>query len=282
LDVQKMISSAEEAIGWPYDSPGSNDAHGIDCSGLFVKMYKDQGRTIYHGSNTIFHNHCNQTEVLTKVSQLQPGMAVFKLKKWTGNDVGNKWYGKQPGNLSHIGFVASINPLKIIHASSEAKRVTIDSRINSWSYWGKLKDVDYGGDNMSEVTEKTETNETYATAVVFADTGSSVKMRAKPSTSCSTYYDIPIGTEVEVLNSDEDWSKIKARGREGYMMTKFLQASEAANASTLPGEETITVSKNELNQVYVKLEKALGQLFVDKKNLENAYDIIGDMLGLRG
>ena len=41
LDVKKLIKSAEECLVWPYVSPGSNDSRGIDCSGLFVKCFRD-------------------------------------------------------------------------------------------------------------------------------------------------------------------------------------------------------------------------------------------------
>lgn len=58
LNVSRMIESAREALGWPYVSPGTNDSRGIDCSGLFVKIYRDQGSSIYHGSNTIYRNRC--------------------------------------------------------------------------------------------------------------------------------------------------------------------------------------------------------------------------------
>ena len=36
LNASKLCASAEECMGWPYVSPGTNDARGIDCSGLFV------------------------------------------------------------------------------------------------------------------------------------------------------------------------------------------------------------------------------------------------------
>ena len=54
LDVKKLIASVEACLGGPYVSPGTNDSRGIDCSGLFVKAYRDQGASIYHGSNTIY------------------------------------------------------------------------------------------------------------------------------------------------------------------------------------------------------------------------------------
>ena len=78
LDVNKLIVSVEECLGWPYVSPGTNDSRGIDCSGLFVKAYRDQGASIYHGSNTIYRKYCSEKGKLSSVSQLKPGMAVFK------------------------------------------------------------------------------------------------------------------------------------------------------------------------------------------------------------
>ena len=59
-----------------YVSPGTNDSRGIDCSGLFVKAYRDQGASIYHGSNTIYRKYCSEKGKLSSVSQLKPGMAV--------------------------------------------------------------------------------------------------------------------------------------------------------------------------------------------------------------
>ena len=89
LSISKLTASAQECMGWPYVSPGSNDRNGIDCSGLFVKMYRDQGATIYHGSNTIFHEYCSETGKLSGTNQLRPGMAVFKRKEWTDADRNN-------------------------------------------------------------------------------------------------------------------------------------------------------------------------------------------------
>ena len=143
LSIQQLTASAESALGWPYVSPGSNDSHGIDCSGLFVKMYRDQGAQIYHGSNTIFHEYCKLTDKLEGIGQLEPGMAVFKVKPWTSDDSDNRWYGQEPGNVSHIGYVASVNPLRIIHASSAAGCVTTDDSIGKWKYWGLFKNVSY-------------------------------------------------------------------------------------------------------------------------------------------
>ena len=137
LKVSKMIASAESCLGWPYARPGSNDARGIDCSGLFVKIYRDQGAKIYHGSNTIYRKYCSEKGRITGAALLRPGMAVFKWKPKTPSK-----FSDGQGDFHHIGLVCSVNPLRIIHASSAAGRVIADTKLGPWTYWGWLKDVE--------------------------------------------------------------------------------------------------------------------------------------------
>ena len=62
---------------------------------------------------------------------------------------------------------------------------------------------------------------------VTAENGSSVKMRGRPSTSCGTYWDVPIGTQVEILApGPEGWTKIRYNGKDGYMRTEYLAEPE--------------------------------------------------------
>ena len=234
LNVHKMIQSAKEALGWPYVSPGTNDKNGIDCSGLYVKMYKDQGKKIYHGSNTIYHDYCSQTGKINGTAGLVPGMAAFKCKEWTDDDRSNKWYGHEPGNISHIGIVVSVNPLEIIHASSVSGMVVTDYKIGKWAYWGRLKDVDYGSSSVAPAASSEpasdwlgddvgSTDTQLVTAVVTASTGRTVKMRASASRKCDLYDDVPIGSVVTVVKKGDLWTKIDYGKRSGwYMMTEFL------------------------------------------------------------
>ena len=136
LDKNKLIESVEECLGWPYVSPGTNDSRGIDCSGLFVKAYRDQGTSIYHGSNTIYRKYCSEKGMLISVTQLQPGMAVFK---WNPNTPAK--FADGQGDFQHIGLVCSVNPLRIVHASSAAGCVTTDTKLGKRAFWGLLKDV---------------------------------------------------------------------------------------------------------------------------------------------
>lgn len=223
LDIRKLNQSAEECLGWPYVSPGTNDRNGIDCSGLLVKMYRDQGASIYHGSNTIFREYCKETGKLTSEKQLQVGMVVFKRKDWTDADKNNKWYGKEPGNLSHIGYVASVNPLRIIHASTGTMCVTTDTKIGKWAYWGKLKDVDYGGSSEPVTPVDPEpVSDPGKTMYVYAENGEPVNFRTGPSTMKSRIAKIPVGDQLTVYGSQGEWSKAEWRGKTGWIMTKFL------------------------------------------------------------
>lgn len=137
LDVQRLIEDFEACIGWPYASPGSNDERGIDCSGMFVRAYRNQGARIYHGSNTIWRRHLAEKGVILSVDDLRPGMAVFKWKEKTPEK-----FSDDLGDFCHIGLVTSVRPLRIVHASTEGMKVRADSKIGKWQYWGVLAAVD--------------------------------------------------------------------------------------------------------------------------------------------
>jgi len=133
IDIDKLIADFEDCIGWPYATPGSNDARGIDCSGMFVRAYRLQGQRIYHGSNTIWRKHLAEKGRIDSVADLQPGMAVFKWKPETPAK-----FSDDEGDFCHIGLVTSVKPLRIVHASTEGMKVKADSKLSKWKYWGVL------------------------------------------------------------------------------------------------------------------------------------------------
>lgn len=236
LDLNKMIDSAHECIGWPYESPGTNDKNGIDCSGMFVKMYRDQGAKIYHGSNTIFREYCSETGKITSAKDLQVGMAVFKCKPWTDADKGNKWYGTEPGNLSHIGFVTSVNPLEITHCTSPVAKT--DSTIGKWAYWGKLKDVDYGGSPSPAPGPDPEPTPVTKTMYVYAENGKPVNMRRKASKQAALVERVPVGASVIWQKDDGNgWAYVKYHGFVGWMMDCYLVSEPTPAPSPDPSPD---------------------------------------------
>ena len=133
IDIPQLIADFEACIGWPYASPGSNDERGIDCSGMFVRAFLLQGESIYHGSNTIWRRHLREKGEIRSVGDLRPGMAVFKWKATTPAK-----FSDGLGDFCHIGLVTSVEPLRIVHASTDGMCVKADSRIGKWRYWGVL------------------------------------------------------------------------------------------------------------------------------------------------
>ena len=60
------------------------------------------------------------------------------------------------GDFQHIGLVTSVNPLRIVHASSAAGCVTTDTKLGKWAYWGWLKDVSKADNLQHTPSEPTE------------------------------------------------------------------------------------------------------------------------------
>lgn len=101
-----------------------------DCSGLFAWAFKQLGGSIAHGSNSIYDRYCTKekgkiTDAIRK--SMIPGTAVFVDKS---------------GNKSHIGLYVG-NGKVIEAASTQAGVCTSNLTANKWTYYGKLKSVNY-------------------------------------------------------------------------------------------------------------------------------------------
>lgn len=128
-------------------------------------------------------------------------------------------------NFTHIGTVTSKHPLEITHMTSPKPKK--DTSIKGWGYFGELPWIEY--EATPEPPPEPEPQEPN-TAIVVAESGNTVKMRAKPTENCDLYWDVPIGTEVIVDEWDaktdkkgQKWSRITWKDRMGYMITDFLR-----------------------------------------------------------
>lgn len=239
IPVNALVEVFRNIIGWPYATPGSNNAQGIDCSGAFVYAYSQFGQRIYHGSNRIIREYCHDVRTITSASQLRVGMAIFKSRKDLSRmkaeyKPGGKYYDPAlPYDYYHMGLIASVSPLEIINATSP--RARIDSDLSKWCCAGYLNAVDYadegggdgdgdGGDGGGE-----STRETPFPAVVTAASGSTVNLRKSPTKSAAILYRVPLGQLVLVLDAaDATWWHVRyqqssADSITGYMMREFLQ-----------------------------------------------------------
>ena len=113
-------------LGWPYVTPGTSNAKGIDCSGAFVYAYRQFGERIYHGSNRIARIYCREMKRVTASTRLEPGMAIFKsrsdLSRMKGEyKPGGAYYDPNlTEDFYHIGLVVSASRRPLTRSSPMA------------------------------------------------------------------------------------------------------------------------------------------------------------------
>ena len=123
---------------------------------------------------------------------------------WDSYKPGGSNYNGDLRDYSHIGTVTKNYPLEITHMTSpKAKK---DTKLGNWKWYGQLPQVKTGG--VEPVAQ-------YAT--VTAPSGSTVNMRAQPSTKAA-------------LDNGGAWCKVRWSGNSGYMMTEFLLFEESEPA----------------------------------------------------
>ncbi|GHU73253.1 hypothetical protein FACS1894184_21160 [Clostridia bacterium] len=233
LDKNRLINDCMAVVGWPYESPGTNDMRGIDCSGMLVRAYRIQGASIYHGSNRIAREYCTNVKKLYRAEQLEAGMAVFK---WSpdgleGNEYkkGGKYYNRElDGNFYHIGLVTNREPLKIVHCTTPVAKV--DTALGNWSWCGYLKAVNY---NNVGNAPKLAAGQYKA----HSDSGATVNLR-----SSKYVYDnnkiayVPIGDTVTVTGIEGIWAAVEWQGKRGFIMTDYLLPADQAESEGGEGD----------------------------------------------
>ena len=223
-----------------YESGHDGSDGKSDCIGLIIGALKLAGVKWpgIHGSNWAVRNDMETFGYIASAGEMFLGEIVYKARE-PGDakyDLPERY--KNSGDLRdyyHVGVVTCIDPLCITHCTSVEGGIQRDSKQGAWKYGGKLKYVDYeeGGGDM---------HESY-TAIVMADSGSTVNLRSQPNAKSTILAKVPIGTEVSVTDYDPDpnWMNVETGGKTGYMMAKFLRPASAADDRT--EAETVTIQK---------------------------------------
>ena len=233
--IDGVISIFAEQPKYDQGCDGSNGR--CDCIGMVRGALKRNGIEAdgLGGTNYAARKTIAGLQKIKSVDQLQVGDVVLKTRGKDDPDMplpdryrkGHPDYNSTWGeiNFTHIGTVTSTNPLLITHMTSPTAKQ--DTKLGNWTYFGKLPLVDYGNEEVTEATW----------AKVYTDSGKTVKMRAKPSTMCRLYWDVPIGSDVILMEPGDTWSGIIWAGQSGYMMTKFLRTGQQATTYivSIPG-----------------------------------------------
>ena len=205
-----------------------------DCSGAFVRAYRQHGLSIYHGSNRIAREYVVQ---LLPPSYAKPGMAAFKAYK-PGDKYyalpieykpGGKHYNGDVNDYYHIGLVDD-DPAYVINAQSTRTGVARSKLANGWVCVGRLKAVQY--DEGSK--------ETMQRRVI----GGKLNLREKPDTNSNRIAQIPDGAIVTVDEYGDKWCRVEYNSKVGYAVTQFLapvpdEAPEEPPAPDAPASDEL-------------------------------------------
>ena len=235
---------------------GASNTSECDCIGMVKYGLRENGVNFStSGTNYSFRHHVENIRSISSASDLNEGDVVFKAREpgEAGYDLPAKYCQGGPeynGDLNdyyHIGVVKSVNPLQIIHMTSPSAKT--DTKIGKWGYAASLKSQ-YISDAPSPEPPGPEPTPGQQ-ATVYAENGKPVKMRAKPSTNCGLYDELPVGTKVDVVAVRSDgWTCVNYGKRQGfYIMTKFLvfdntdgDSGEDDDDDFVEYEVTVTIS----------------------------------------
>ena len=245
-----------------YKQPGDGSGGECDCIGLIIGAKRLAGGkwSGLHGTNYAVRNELIGAGPIRSAGDLYVGEIVFKVREPGDKDYKLPEKYKQGGNASngdyndyyHVGIVTSVNPLEITHCTNLDPPIVRDRKLGRWSWGGALKGIDYGG----TAPVKDEVRE--MVTLSGGNVKSPINMRENKSVLSKRIAEIPQNTEVELLEAGPEWSRVSYSGKTGYVLTKFVQSGSEDETGN---GDTILVSRVEL---------------------ERAYDIIGDLLGLRG
>jgi len=180
-----------------------------DCSGLFAKVFQDNGGRMYHGSNTMLDSWCVAKGKLaggkrTDGQELLPGTAVFTEKGARHNHVG-----------LYIGG-------GLVIEAAGARDGVITSKITNkkWKCWGELRGVNYAR-KADDDDGKKEGSVMFAT-VSGGNMGLPINMRAGKSASTALVEQIPQGSTVTVIDTGDEWMRCQYNGHTGYIKAEFV------------------------------------------------------------
>ena len=221
-------------------SDGKSDCIGLIIGALALAWFRWPG---VHGSNWAARNAMDGLDHIPDATKMFLGEIVYKAKEpgEEGYKLPDRY--KDSGDLRdyyHVGVVTSVQPLEITHCTSVAGGIKRDTALGAWRWGGKLKYVDYAEQEGPDM-------ETPYTAIVTADSGRTVNLRAKPDMKSTIIARVAIGEAVTVLDELGEWAKVSFSGKSGYMMDKYLLPDYSDDEPNDENGETVLVNRELLD-----------------------------------
>ena len=223
---------AEEKPTYRLGHDGSDGA--CDCIGLIIGAIRRAGGKWAgtHGSNWAARNAMDTLHAVSDQGDLQVGQAVFKAAEpWqSGYNLPDRYKGDaDTRDYYHVGVVRSVSPLEIVHCTGPG--IVHDSKMGKWNFAGWLRMVSRGNDEGE--AEKMQT------AVVIAESGSTVNLRKTPHGALEDR--VPVGSTAQVLDTMDGWARVTVDGKTGWMDKRYLQMQDGADDASGDAEDSSEV-----------------------------------------
>lgn len=252
--LDKTQEIAKENPQYAHGGDGTNGR--CDCIGLIIGAIRRAGGkwTGLHGSNWAARNAMAALHEIRTASDLRLGWAIYKYRDVfdVNYDLPTRYDGQtDERDYYHVGVVVSVNPLQIMHCTSGSggSGIKVDTEIGKWRMGGPLKAVQYD----EEVVDMEQ-------MMVTATEGSTVNLRALPSTSAVVLERVQVGTVVDVLSTQGVWCDIKLpNGKRGWMIGTFLAKAEnkPETDQSAPDTITLTISREAAKYLLERLKEVV-------------------------
>lgn len=238
-----------------YESGGNGSGGKCDCIGLIIGALGLAGFLWpgTHGSNWAARNAMSTFERIADAGKMFLGEIVYKAREPGESGYALPSRYENSGDLRdyyHVGVVTGVDPLEITHCTSVEGGIKRDNALGNWRWGGKLKYVDYNEQEEPDM-------ETPYQAIVTADNGKTVNLRAKPDIKSTIIARVTVGATVTVLDEMGEWDKVSHSGKTGYMMDKYLWP---VNDDEAPDDENVTISRAELEIWADSMESLLDEI----------------------
>lgn len=229
---------------------GASDTKECDCIGMTKYGLRENGvKFSTTGTNDTYRNHVTDQRDIKSVSDLHFGDVVFKALKpgESGYDLpakyqkGGSGYNGDLTDYNHIGTVASVDPLEIIHMTSPTAKT--DTEIGKWKKVAALK-PEYISDSSPEPGPEPDPDPEPSpepevrTLYVYAKNGEPVNLRKAPDIHAALVEKVPVGSAVECEKDNGDgWAYVKYGRHVGWMMEYFLSEDPVPEPTPDPDPE---------------------------------------------
>lgn len=253
-NAAEMTPCARSLVGTPYST--------MDCQAFIEACLRSVGiNQNLPGSNAWYRkmDWVGTPEECKKHFGIIPKGAFLFILEPVDEGTPGKYRDDGIGDATHIGLYTG-DGLGAIHSSSSKGQVC-ESKFNGKTIknggWNRVglwtSRLEYSG--IKENQESSD--EPMGVAVVTASSGSSVRLRAKPSRSCSVYWYVPIGSTVTTSGTDGDWTQCEYNGRTGWMLSEFLAPADGAASDPDPERVTLTITRSAAEYLLAVIETAL-------------------------